>query len=75
MFVGHFRPPGSVYGYGSRDSIESGSNPDPSGYGSGSTALVTVIVRVQDQDLLWIQIWEVSMNLKIDGISCPYLEN
>ncbi len=27
MFVGHFCPPGS--GYGSRDPIESGSNPDP----------------------------------------------
>jgi hypothetical protein len=27
MFVGHFCPPGS--GYGSKDPIKSGSNPDP----------------------------------------------
>jgi hypothetical protein len=31
MFVGHFYSPGfgSGYGYGSRDPIESGSNPHP----------------------------------------------
>ncbi len=29
IFVSHFCPPGSGSGYGSRDSDESGSNPDP----------------------------------------------
>jgi hypothetical protein len=60
MFVGHFCPPGSGYGYGSRDPFESGSrsNPDPdpirirtriqSGYGSGSTTLLTRFVLGHD---------------------------
>ncbi len=29
FFVGNFCPPGSGFGYGSTDLIDSGSNPDP----------------------------------------------
>jgi hypothetical protein len=43
MFVGHFCPPGSGSGYGSRDPIESG-------YGSGSTTLAETLVQPTTTD-------------------------